>query len=232
MPTQSLIRTLLWVAFSIAPCSAVWAGDAPAPNPITTRQTLFSIPFTVDRTADPARRPLAVALYVSLDQGATWRFHSRVEPERGTFLFRAAGDGLYWFAIRTIDAQGRAHPEGNPKPGLCVVVDTVPPQLQLEAARGQAGEIIARWQIDDENFDPASLRLYYRVLPQAEWQTVAIEPSQTRKTGGPAKAASWEGEVPESWAWLTARFLAVSAISARSSIRCDALRGNQATSPW
>ncbi len=173
------------------------AGQA-LPEPITTRQTLFSIPFRVN-PADPASRDVAgVQLYVSGDRGATWSPYSRVEPARGSFLFRAGGDGEYWFLLRTLDRSGRLRPQGPARPGMRVVVDTSPPQMRLDAGQGDAGQVTTRWEITDPNLNPESLKIQYRTGPYEPWQTVAID-RQSNRASGPVQT----GEV--SW-WPQAAF--------------------------
>ena len=127
-------------------------------SPIFTRQTLFSIPFRVD-ASDPASRDVAeVQLYVSTNRGASWRLYTHAEPQRGSFSFRAGGDGEYWFAIRTVDRAGQLHPDSVTGPGLRVVVDTIAPQMTLEARAGDGGQILARWQVTEPHLNPESLR--------------------------------------------------------------------------
>lgn len=94
------------------------------PQLVTARQAFFAIPFRVDRADDPARQPAKVQLLVSTDRGAHWQLYGKALPAQKHFLFRAGADGEYWFAIRTIDRQGRVHPETIAAPGLRVLVDT------------------------------------------------------------------------------------------------------------
>lgn len=81
------------------------------PKPIATRQTVFAIPFRIDRPDQPSQEPVEVQLYVSDDLGTTWQLCEKVEPARGQFVFRARDDREYWFAIRTLDRSGRLRPE-------------------------------------------------------------------------------------------------------------------------
>ncbi len=150
------------------------------PEPIATRQTLFAIPFRIDPADQPSREPVEVQLYVSGDRGASWqRYWKPVEPERRRFMFRAGADGEFWFLVRTLDRSGRLWPQRPNTPELKVVVDTMPPKLQLEAEQGQAGQITARWQVDDAHSQPGSLTIQYRTTSDGPWQQVAIDrPSQ------------------------------------------------------
>jgi hypothetical protein len=187
----------MWLApFAPLVVAAALAADPgpaePAPaSPIATRQTYFSIPFRLEKPNPRAPEPTAVELYVSTDFGATWQRHSRIEPSKGNFLFRAAADGEHWFIIRTLDASGGARPEKLERPGLQVLIDTTPPRLELEAARGEMGQIVARWRAVDLNLKPDTLSIQYRTSATQSWQTVALD-RQARGTG-----PVWTGEV--SW---------------------------------
>lgn len=145
------------------------------PEPIATRQTFFAIPFRVDEAAELGAAPAEIQLYVSADQGRNWQLYGRAAPAERRFLFRAGGEGEYWFQVRTLDRLGRLSPPPSEGPGLRVVVDTTPPRLELQAARGEAGQITARWQIADANPDPRSLVLQFRSSNMPEWQLVAVD---------------------------------------------------------
>jgi hypothetical protein len=67
---------------------------------------------------------------------------------------------------------------------LRVAVDTTPPKLQLEARRGDAGQIAARWQITDANPKPESLKLEYRPAADQPWQAVALDRQRLVTAGG------------------------------------------------
>ncbi len=149
--------------------------EAAASAPIATRQTIFSIPFRIEDPEPGAPQPAEVRLYVSMDQGVTWRPYARVAPTDGQFLFRAVSDGEYWFLVRTLDKAGRLRPTGPFKPELRVVVDTTPPQLDLKAEAGEAGQVTARWQVTELAPKRESFRLQYREAPDLPWQPVTID---------------------------------------------------------
>jgi hypothetical protein len=166
------------------------------PPPIPTRQTVFSIPFQIDRVAHPANAPVEIRLYVSADRGASWQIYDRVAPEQGHFLFRAPADGPYWFILRTLDRSGQLRPQRVDGPGLCVLVDTALPQLQLDAQQEEAGQITLEWQAADPYLDLDSLNIQYRSGPMQPWRTVAVDRQRIRTSG-----ATRSGEVtwwPES----------------------------------
>ncbi|HWA97666.1 MAG TPA: Ig-like domain repeat protein [Pirellulales bacterium] len=159
------------------------AGASPV-APVATRQASFSIPFKIDRAGNPATMPREVQLHVSTDRGVSWRLAERVRPEAGRFAYRSAGDGEYWFLVRTLDPQGKLRPEAPPTPELKVVVDTIIPALELEASRGEAGEVRAVWHAADVNLQRDSLKLSYQPIgSQDGWQPVAIDPMKTTNSG-------------------------------------------------
>jgi hypothetical protein len=155
-----------------------------APLVTATRQHGFLIPFRIEPPRTPQEQPVEVQLHASGDQGATWEIADRVKPEKGNFVYRAAHDGEYWYAIRTVDAQGVARPEGQLQPQLKVVVDTVAPRLDLVALRGLAGEITARWQAVDPHLKASSFKLEYQAAEGGAWERVAVDtpPSAMRHT--------------------------------------------------
>jgi hypothetical protein len=133
------------------------------------RSPVFKIPFETE-TGSP--RLKEIQLYVSTDQGRVWQPVARVLPEQGYFKFTAERDGLYWFAVRTIDLQGRPWPVtmDGARPGRKVIVDTHPPVADLRPLSAQDGTVGVRWDIRDDNLDLGSLRLDYRLSGTAEWR--------------------------------------------------------------
>ena len=137
---------------------------------------VFSIPFRVAASSDPAWQPVEAQLHVSTDRGGHWRLYTRVPATERRFTFRADGDGEYWFAICTADRTGRMRPATIESPGLRVLVDTKPPVLRIAAQAGNDGRVTVRWEIDELNLKPNSLTIVYRPSPIEPWQAVAIDP--------------------------------------------------------
>ncbi|HZZ70950.1 MAG TPA: hypothetical protein VFE24_01780 [Pirellulales bacterium] len=178
MRCKTIAIALGWICCwgALLPARGVRAqGTAGLPEPKLTRQSVFSIPFRVTPARTPGEQPVEVQLFVSIDQGRSWQMDGRVLPSQGTFSFRGQRDGEYWFSIRTVDAQGQLHPSGPTAPGMRVIIDTVPPQLDLLAERGANGEVRARWQASDLNLAQNSFKLEYQTAPNQPWQPVSIE---------------------------------------------------------
>ena len=132
----------------------------------------------------PITPPTEVQLHVSEDHGFTWQLSTKVAPDQARFNFRAPHDGEFCFMVRTLDPQGRLWPAGAPVVGLRVVVDTAQPTLDLKAARGESGEVMVRWRIEDVNLRTSSFKVEYQVAgADSEWQTVAIDPLSAGPNG-------------------------------------------------
>ncbi len=175
------ILAVLGQAFRDAPLAVAQQAE---PAVTATRQHAFIIPFRIEPARLPQEQPVEVQLHVSSDQGMTWTIADKVKPDKGQFVFRAAHDGEYWYAIRTVDAQGLARPQGQLQAQLKVIVDTVAPRLELSARRGAAGEIVAHWQAVDPHLKPATFKLEYQTGPADPWESVAVDspPSAMRHT--------------------------------------------------
>ena len=154
---------------------AAEGGRAPKVPVIAHKSRNFRIPFNVD----PADRPRLkeVQLWVSEDSGYNWKTVSRTTPDRPVFTYRAAHDGEFWFAVRTVDTKGRIFPskEETVEPNMKVIIDTVPPVLVLES-NGRRGSLASvRWDVKDENLDLKSLILEYQVEGGRDWRTRKID---------------------------------------------------------
>jgi hypothetical protein len=133
-----------------------------------TKQSFFRIPFNTDPSE---RRLKQVQLYYSTDQGQSWHPYNSVAPDQRFFDFQAPGDGTFWFAVRTVDADGRGNPltMQGVRPGLKVCVDSKAPTIRLRALPPREGEVGVEWEVRDDNLDSLSLRLEYRQPGLVEW---------------------------------------------------------------
>ena len=180
------------LALVIAGAEAEPSGNTALPQPISSRQTYFSIPFQVNQPALPASEAAEVQLLVSTDRGETWSRYASVPPAQARFLFRAPRDGEYWFGVRTIDRSNQLRPAEIDGAELKVIVDTSPPKLTLQAQHCESGLVTARWQVAEQRLDRNSLTILYRSGPGLPWLRVATE----REESDSAQSV-WSGSV--SW---------------------------------
>jgi hypothetical protein len=155
-----------------------------APPPASTRSSRvptiyhksrsFRIPFNVD----PAERSRLkeVQLWVSNDDGFTWKPNTATTPDRPSFTFKATADDEYWFAVRTLDTQGHLYPSDNEQvePSMKVIVDTKPPSLVIESDGRRGSVASVRWEVHDENLVLGSLVIEYQVDGAEKWRKVTI----------------------------------------------------------
>jgi hypothetical protein len=167
-------------AVSVPPTANPAARPAiPEPVPLATRQTTFTIPFNIAARGGVSE----VQLHVSKDRGQTWAIASRQLPAAKHFVFRADSDGEFWFASQTIDAQGRSLSGDKLTPELRVRVDTTTPKTELSARVGASGEVIAEWQASDSDLVAEALTLEYQAAGDERWQSVVLDPAQTKRVG-------------------------------------------------
>lgn len=164
----------------------------PASDVLLTRKREFRIPFQVDPPEQPDQQPVEIQLYANDTQGReAWPMVDRQPADSGGFVFTAPKDGEYWFAVRTLDRAGRLLPEqvGATEPELKVIVDATPPALELEGMAGQAGEIMLRWQGQDEHLAADRPQIEYRMQnpPDSRWRLVAVNAGMSGAATLPAQ---------------------------------------------
>lgn len=173
-------RSVLVALFTILNvCAAFAHADV---RPVYTNQSRFRIPYKFDATELARLGAREIRLYGSVDKGTTWKQLQSVPPQPGKFEFRAAATGEYWFAVKTIDALGDAHPEGETQAGLIVIIDEQAPKLKLSLKSLGPNKVELTWTASDPNLDTSSLQLEYREGPGDRWKKVIVNPSATGKT--------------------------------------------------
>lgn len=162
------------------------SGQEPAGGTLYSRYRHFRIPFQTGPAPKPLRQ---LNLYVSADQGRTWHPSTAAATDQGHFRFLTERDGLYWFAVQTIDQDGAAHPAvmTNAQPSLKIIVDTQNPVVYLQPLAPRPGEVGVAWDIRDDNPDPAgadAVRLEYRP-PGGQWLALPVQPGATQYAWNP-----------------------------------------------
>ena len=184
-----LLLALCWPALPPAPAAA----QAPAGEVLYAGRRDFRIPFT----AANRDRLKQLQLFYSTDQGRTWQPSAITAPDQNHFVFICREDGLYWFTVQTLDTQGRYFPptlEGA-QPSLKVVVDTVPPVVQLRPLPSRGGEVGVAWDVRDDNLDlrqEGALRLEYRAAGSVGWIPLPADPSAGQHYWNPQTNAALE----------------------------------------
>jgi hypothetical protein len=163
-----------WCVLLAALAGAWLAASAPGQDVggvIPSRFRTFRIPFNVGPGGGQIRQ---VQLYVSTDQGQTWQASATSPPDQRFFRFVAERDGLYWFAVQTLDLDNRVNPPTmqGAQPSLKVMVDTAAPTVQLQPLPPRPGEVGVAWDVRDENLELLvndTVRLEYRPAGALAW---------------------------------------------------------------
>jgi hypothetical protein len=180
MAVRTTNRSLFCFRVALAVCLASLLSGGPSraqTNGITyLRDPVFRIPFVPEPGAG---RLQEVILYVSEDQGQSWRRVGSARPEERGVSFRAPHDGLYWFTAQTVDATGRSNPQTlqGAQPQLKVIVDTQVPSITLRQRAAREGGVAVEWDVREENLDPLGFNLEYRLPGATEWIPLPVEPS-------------------------------------------------------
>ncbi len=114
-------------------------------------------------------------LYVSTDEGQSWRAaESRRLGER-ELRFRAERDGPLGLFVIVENAAGASSdpPKAGQPPHARIIIDTTAPAVQIHGAAPSADEASGQIAIDatvaDENLNTDSLRVYFRPAAAREW---------------------------------------------------------------
>ncbi|MCC9656889.1 hypothetical protein LOC70_13840 [Rhodopirellula sp. JC737] len=103
-----------------------------------------------------------------------WKLLDRQPPDARQFHIREMGEGTFWFATRTLDAQGRPFPPGPIVPELKVVVDTKGPEIDLDADADADGRVVAQFSIRDVT-ETRQVTVHYVTDTTRRWQVATLE---------------------------------------------------------
>jgi hypothetical protein len=118
-----------------------------------------------------------VEVWVTSDQGVTWKRHCEDADRRSPAEFDLPGDGLY--GVRVIVTNGNGFGGRPPVPGeqpqIWIEVDTVAPTVQLKETEPSTngGSIDLRWTANDKNLGSEPINLYFATRREGPWQPVA-----------------------------------------------------------
>ncbi|MFN9198603.1 MAG: hypothetical protein ACK5WR_11060, partial [Planctomycetaceae bacterium] len=170
------VRRLTWhLLFGLTLLSTgapVWA-QAGASREQYTNKSRFKIPFRFDADELEQLGAREVELLESRDQGVTWKSRDRVSPAAGKFQYEATETGSYWFCLKLIDRDRKAHPSTPAKAGLKVFVDLDLPEVNLQLSQRSPGTVQIAWSVEDAAIELNTLRLKIR-QPQREWKEQTI----------------------------------------------------------
>ncbi|WP_404306667.1 hypothetical protein [Neorhodopirellula lusitana] len=113
-------------------------------------------------------------LHAGQAQAGQWKLLDRQAPGVGQFQVSETPEGTFWFATRTIDANGRPHPPGPIEPELKVTVDTSQPIIHLAAEADANGKVLAEFTVEDAT-GADQMTVHYVTDTTRQWQTATID---------------------------------------------------------
>jgi hypothetical protein len=183
--------SLAWLTGLFLAASPVMAETKPTPASaglrIYTRNTTFKLPVQVDD--DVRARIIELKLFVK-GPDDVWACHESGAPTQTAFSFRAPRDGEYRFLFATVDRAGRQYP-ADPEavaPHRVVVVDTQPPEVNVQSTTGAGGEALVRCLVNDANPDPSTVRVSSRT-PSGGWCALESVPGDGTLFRAPSPSA-------------------------------------------
>ncbi|MBI1831566.1 MAG: hypothetical protein HYR84_08975, partial [Planctomycetes bacterium] len=157
---------------ALAPAVAIGQASDPACYYLNKHAIKFPVYLP-----DPLRKDVnAVELHVSRDQGFTWQFAESIDATAQWITFTAEADGAFWFALRTIEKDGKRDPAVLDKHAiqLQVVFDTVAPKVELKPLAPRKDKIGVAWKVSDDYLDGASIKLEYRMQDESTWTSLPL----------------------------------------------------------
>jgi hypothetical protein len=149
----------------------------PSEKPRMVKTRSFELEYSVD-SAGPASLG-RVELWGTRDGGRTWASYGVDHDGRTPMPVTLHDEGLYGFRIAVQDDAGfeSRKPREGDEPDLWLGVDLTEPRVQiLSAEQGtghQAGQLIIRWQADDQRLSARPVGLFYGDSPEGPWLPIA-----------------------------------------------------------
>jgi hypothetical protein len=158
----------------VAPAAPNTPAAPATPDYHTLNSRTIKLPIKYEKDRKAIRQ---VKLYVARNGENTWYQEAAVPPDRDAFTFVAKEDGTYWFTMVEEDMQGRNIPAELTRtpPDLKVLVDTVPPRIQIANAKRTGEEVVVEWFVDDKNPDENNTKVHFRPAgSEGFWQEVTL----------------------------------------------------------
>jgi hypothetical protein len=125
-----------------------------------------------------------VELWGTRDGGRSWQKYAADDDNRSPLVVTVDGEGLYGFrmVVQTAAGQSEFPPQSGEQPELWVGVDLHRPVATLtsiDPAGGAGGELMLRWEADDDNLAPRPIALFYSSRPGGPWTAIATNLANT-----------------------------------------------------
>jgi len=153
-----------------APTTAAGGGDRHLIN--TTRAALD---YRVDHVGPSGVGKVEV--YMTSDDGQTWRRLAEDHDRRSPVEFDLPGEGVFGIRLAVTNGNGfgGTPPKRGDRPLYSIEVDTSAPFVQLRPIEPMvtSGALEIRWQASDKNLGAEPISLHYRSRNEGPWQLIA-----------------------------------------------------------
>src|SRR5205085_578613 len=145
---------------------------AAAPDGIAFNRADFQLPVSIRGDLTKIK---SLIVWVSTDEGKTWLpAGTPFAPDKKRFDYIAPNDGIYYFSISTVDAEGRPNPNDPTQLRVMqrVLVDRQPPVMHIMTGDRTDLGITVKWDVKEDHPAPESFKLFYQVYGSSEWTEV------------------------------------------------------------
>jgi hypothetical protein len=182
-----------WLAWSGGQVLSQEPVAAPAAPKSYLNKTTINLPIVMDERS----RAQVQSIQLWMKDGAAhpWRLWDKAPPSQTTFSFKAPREGEYWFNLVSVDQAGRSTPADVTKeaPGLIVVLDTQPPQVDVQALQSSPEGQWVRCEARDANLDNYKTKFFYQTGDHV-WRLLDSVSGKSDIFCIPVQAA-WNGNV-------------------------------------
>ena len=174
---------LVLCLFALSACRVTAADGMPPAKVVWSNSRSFRIPVTL--SSKNPKRVRQLILHVSDDQGENWKIADRSTPDSPEFSLRVPRDGEYWYAVQTLDVDGKLYPNGDKRvePSLRVIVDSIKPTIVLEPTARRGSDAGVRWEVKDDHLLMSTLTLEYQTEATGDWRRLPLESAELKLIG-------------------------------------------------
>jgi hypothetical protein len=160
----------------------IGAGTAATPTPRSNqtyrivKEKQFQIGYKVQDVGPSGVS--SVDLFITEDNGAHWFRYGADDDLQSPFLVEVPREGTYGFSIGVKSGAGLASdpPQPGDRPAIVVVVDQLPPQIEmlpLEQGRGRdANKLLIQWRLSETHPADRPISISFAANRQGPWQPI------------------------------------------------------------